>query len=65
VLVSYDLIGLTFGRLPRFVRQYANLREVMSEAFTKWMEDVRSGNYPSEEESYGLPENVDLEKLKT
>ncbi len=65
VLVSYDLIGLTFGRLPRFVRQYANLREVMSEAVTKWMEDVRSGNYPSEEESYGLPENVDLEKLKT
>lgn len=56
VLVLHDLIGLSFGRLPRFVRQYANIREVMTEAVTNWMEDVKTGNYPSEEESYGMPE---------
>ncbi len=56
VLVLHDLIGLSFGRLPRFVRQYANIREVMTEAVTNWMEDVKSGNYPSEKESYGMPE---------
>jgi 3-methyl-2-oxobutanoate hydroxymethyltransferase len=55
VLVLHDLIGMTFGRQPRFVRQYANIREVMSEAVTKWMEDVKNGNYPSEKESYALP----------
>ncbi len=55
VLVLHDLIGMSFGRLPRFVRQYANIREVMSEAIVNWMGDVKSGNYPNEKESYGLP----------
>ena len=64
VLVLHDLVGLSFGRLPRFVRQYANIREVMTDAITDWMEDVKNGNYPSEKESYGLPKNVDFEKVK-
>lgn len=64
VLVLHDLIGFTFGRQPRFVRQYANVSQVITEAITKWMEDVRGGVYPSEKESYGLPEEVDLETLK-
>ncbi len=64
VVVLHDLIGMTFGRLPRFVRKYADIREVMSDAIEKWMEDVKSGNYPNDDESYGLPEKVDLESLK-
>ncbi|MCU1288761.1 MAG: 3-methyl-2-oxobutanoate hydroxymethyltransferase [Acidobacteria bacterium] len=64
VLVLHDLIGFTFGRQPRFVRQYANVSQVITEAITNWMEDVRGGKYPNENESYGLPEDVDLEKLK-
>ncbi len=64
VLVLHDLVGMTFGRLPRFVRQYANIRDVMSEAVEAWMKDVKEGNYPSEAESYGLPEGVDIEALK-
>jgi len=46
---------MAFGKLPRFVREYANLRETITDAVTRWAEDVRSGNYPSEQESYGLP----------
>ena len=64
VLVLHDLVGLTFGRLPRFVRQYANIREVMSDAVTSWMDDVRNGSYPNEEESYGLPQGLDLEAIE-
>ena len=64
VLVLHDLVGMTFGRLPRFVRKYADIREVMTEAVGNWMDDVKNGNYPSEEESYGLPENVKIEELK-
>jgi 3-methyl-2-oxobutanoate hydroxymethyltransferase len=60
VLVLHDLIGLSFGRLPRFVRQYADIREVMTEAVTNWMNDVKSGNYPSEKESYGMPKEVKI-----
>ncbi|MBA2493151.1 MAG: 3-methyl-2-oxobutanoate hydroxymethyltransferase [Acidobacteria bacterium] len=61
VLVTHDMIGMSFGRLPRFVRQYANIREVMTEAVTNWMEDVKNGNYPSDKESYGLPAEAKAE----
>ena len=54
VLVLHDLVGMTFGRQPRFVRQYANVREVMTEAIKNWTSDVKSGEYPNESESYGL-----------
>ncbi len=63
VLVFHDLLGLAFGKLPRFVREYANLRETITDAITQWAEDVRSGSYPSEQESYGLPAEA-AEELK-
>ena len=55
VLVFHDLLGMAFGKLPRFVREYANLRETITDAVTRWAEDVRNGTYPSDAESYGLP----------
>ena len=61
VLVLHDLIGFTFGRQPRFVRQYANVSQVITDAITKWMDDVRSGNYPNKQESYGMPESAKKE----
>ena len=61
VLVLHDLIGMTFGRQPRFVRQYANLREVMTGAIQNWMSDVKKGEYPNEKESYGLTEETKKE----
>ena len=64
VVVLHDLVGLSFGRLPRFVRQYANLREVMTEAVQNWMEDVKKGDYPSDKESYGLPKEAKEEMKK-
>jgi len=61
VLVFHDLLGMAFGKLPRFVREYANLRETITDAVTRWAEDVRSGSYPSENESYGLPADAAAE----
>lgn len=55
VVVLHDLIGLSFGKLPRFVRQYANLRETLTDAVSRYAEDVRTGAYPSDAESYPLP----------
>ncbi len=63
VLVLHDLVGISFGRLPRFVRQYADIRTIMTEAVTNWMTDVKEGRYPSDDESYGLPKDVSLEEL--
>jgi len=61
VLVLHDLVGMTFGRQPRFVRPYANLREVMTKAIQAWTTDVKSGEYPNENESYGLTEETKKE----
>ncbi len=61
VLVLHDLIGFTFGRLPRFVRKYADVSSVISEAIVNWKDDVKNGNYPSDAESYGLTEEVKRE----
>jgi 3-methyl-2-oxobutanoate hydroxymethyltransferase len=55
VLVLHDMLGLSFGKQARFVRPYANLREVMTDAVSRYADDVRNGTYPSETESYGLP----------
>jgi len=55
VLVLHDMLGLSFGKLARFVRPYANLHEVITEAVTRYADDVRGGTYPSNEESYALP----------
>ncbi|HBB86239.1 MAG TPA: 3-methyl-2-oxobutanoate hydroxymethyltransferase [Blastocatellia bacterium] len=55
VLVIHDMLGLSFGKLARFVRPYANLHEVMTDAVTRYADDVRSGVYPSDDESYALP----------
>lgn len=66
VLVLHDMLGLSFGKLARFVRPYANLHEVITEAVTRYADDVRSGTYPSNDESYALPaeaaEELKLEK---
>src|ERR1051325_9937739 len=63
VLVFHDLLGMAFGKLPRFVREYANLRETITGAVTRWAEDVRNGTYPSDAESYALPSQA-AEELK-
>ena len=56
VLVIHDLLGLLFDKSFRHVRQYANLRESVTEAVSRFAEDVRTGAFPSDAESYKLPE---------
>jgi 3-methyl-2-oxobutanoate hydroxymethyltransferase len=61
VLVLHDMLGLGFGKQARFVRPYANLRQTMSEAVSRYAEDVRNGSYPSSDESYALPADAAAE----
>ncbi len=61
VLVLHDMLGLSFGKQARFVRPYANLREVMTDAVSRYADDVRNGTYPSEAESYALPADTAAE----
>ncbi|MBD3349598.1 MAG: 3-methyl-2-oxobutanoate hydroxymethyltransferase [Candidatus Eisenbacteria bacterium] len=52
VLVISDIVGMTAGRVPKFVRRYGDVRSVLSEAARAYVRDVRSGDYPGEDESY-------------
>jgi len=56
ILVTHDLLGLSFSKTsPRFVRRYANVRDAISEAVQTYADDVRTGAFPSDNESYPLP----------
>jgi 3-methyl-2-oxobutanoate hydroxymethyltransferase len=52
VLVWHDLLGLTTGRLPRFVKQYADLRSEISGAIKAFQHEVADGEYPGPEHRY-------------
>ena len=52
VLVWQDMAGLRDGRLPRFVKRYADLRGVLQGAVAAFADDVRTGTYPGPEHSY-------------
>ncbi len=52
VLVTHDMIGMTHEFNPRFLRRYMNLYEDMTNAFSQYAEDIKSGDFPSDKEQY-------------
>jgi 3-methyl-2-oxobutanoate hydroxymethyltransferase len=64
VLVFHDLLGLTFAPPAKFVRRYADVGAVIGNALTAFKDDVKSGAYPSDAESYHLPKET-LAALQT
>lgn len=52
VLVFHDLLGLSPGKPPKFVRQYAKLLEAQVEAIERWAKDVRERAFPGDDETY-------------
>ncbi len=52
VLVMHDMLGLNSGFSPRFLRRYADLGNQIRTAVGRYIEDVKSGDFPSPEESY-------------
>jgi 3-methyl-2-oxobutanoate hydroxymethyltransferase len=54
VLVWHDLLGLTSGRLPRFVKQYVDLRAEISGAIKSFQHEVADGEYPGPEHRYDV-----------
>jgi 3-methyl-2-oxobutanoate hydroxymethyltransferase len=56
VLVYHDLLGLTEGHLPRFVKRYANLSREIRDALEAYVHDVRTGGFPEDQHTYAMPE---------
>lgn len=55
VLVLHDVLGLTQGHRPKFVRTYVDGFDLLQQALAHWAKDVRHGAFPSASESYALP----------
>ena len=62
VLVNQDMLGMFSDFTPKFVKRYANIGEVMKEAFQKYMEEIQSGAFPSSEHEYKIDDDI-IEKL--
>jgi 3-methyl-2-oxobutanoate hydroxymethyltransferase len=54
VLVYHDLLGLSEGHLPRFVKRYANLSREIRDALEHYVHDVRTGAFPEEQHTYAM-----------
>ncbi|MFT4602325.1 MAG: 3-methyl-2-oxobutanoate hydroxymethyltransferase, partial [Arenicella sp.] len=52
VLVSHDMLGINNDFNPRFLRKYNNLYEEMFNSFQSYIKDVRSGDFPNDNEQY-------------
>jgi 3-methyl-2-oxobutanoate hydroxymethyltransferase len=64
VLVFHDLLGLYEGHTPKFVRRYAEAGEVMTEAMTRFVADIREGRFPDADgESFHVATDEDLKRL--
>ncbi|MDR2498645.1 MAG: 3-methyl-2-oxobutanoate hydroxymethyltransferase [Tannerellaceae bacterium] len=52
VLVAHDMLGITEGFSPRFLRRYANLKDTITGAVQTYIEDVKRQDFPNEKEQY-------------
>lgn len=62
VLVYQDMLGMFADFTPKFVKRFANVGEVMKEAFASYCREVQSGAFPAKEHEYSIADDV-LEKL--
>jgi 3-methyl-2-oxobutanoate hydroxymethyltransferase len=57
VLVWHDMLGYYEGHAPRFVKRYAELGDAITAALGRFAEEVRSGTFPEDQHTYGMPES--------
>ncbi|MCM1494833.1 MAG: 3-methyl-2-oxobutanoate hydroxymethyltransferase [Bacteroides sp.] len=62
VLVYQDMLGMFSDFTPKFVKRYANVGEVMKDAFRQYIEEVQSGAFPAKENEYTVDDSI-IEKL--
>lgn len=63
VLVMHDMLGLYWGRAPRFTKQYANIGDAMESALAQYAAEVRQGIFPAAEHTFAMDPEV-LERVR-
>lgn len=64
ILVFHDLVGISNGYLPKFVKRYSDLYEIIGQAVKSYLDDVKSGDFPDDSHSYHLQPEVFKELMK-
>ena len=62
VLVYQDMLGMFTDYVPKFVRQFASVGEIMKGAFQDYIDSVQDGSFPAEEHTYKIDDDI-IEKL--
>ena len=64
VLVYQDMLGLTTGHTPKFVKQFADLGTLMRQGITDYINETKSGEFPAAEHTYKIDDEVIAALLK-
>ena len=64
VLVYQDMLGMYSDFTPKFVKKYGNIGEAMKDAFKKYISDIKSGVFPSDENSFKMSDDIDFKQLE-
>lgn len=63
ILVVHDILGLFEDFIPRFVKKYTDLGKTLEDVFSRYINDVKNGNFPDDKQMYHM-DKKELEKLK-
>lgn len=58
VLVYQDMLGMFTDYVPKFVKQFSNVGEIMKDAFKQYIEEINTGLFPAEEHSYKIDDEI-------
>lgn len=64
VLVFHDLVGYANGYLPKFVKPYLALHDVIQGAVLEYIQDVKNASFPADQHSFHMKNKTDLDDLK-
>ena len=64
VLVYQDMLGLTTGHTPKFVKRFAEVCELMRKCITDYISETKSGEFPAQEHTYAIDEDVISQIIK-
>lgn len=62
VLVYQDMLGMFTDFVPKFVKQFGSVGQIMRQAFADYMKEVKEGTFPAEEHTYSISDEI-IEKL--
>ena len=63
VLVYQDMLGMYSDFTPKFVKKFANVGDVMTDAFKSYSDEVKTGNFPTEEHSFKIDDDI-IDKIR-